>query len=448
MSAQERTPPVIKPASFLRDGFKVVTGTYAHVAMQIIVGILLVRVWGAEARGMLVAVLAFPDLMRIVGDLGQSKAVPYALGHKLDEIKPLVGVLMMLWIVSSFTLVLGMFLYYGAGAAEAPIVWIILAAATIPPDLFINYARGVALGLQEMGFFARLFWVRDPIILFGVILAAVLDLPAWSYLVILIISYSIVSALCIGLIAKHTKITLLWDVRRAVVMVGRGFKYAIGGVLMRMNYRFDIIILSLAVFALPKADLTNYSVGVALARMLWQLPIALNQVLFSRSVNSKDPLGFARKAARLMRVAVLFALPMSVGVYFIAPWAIPIVYGKDVDTAGRVTQILLPGIVAFFAARTFEADLTAKGKPWDIVYIMAPVVALNIILNILWIPEQGIFGAAWASTITFILGALLMTIVYARRVHMPLRELITPRVSDFDFPVVRRHLARFSRKRD
>ena len=56
--------------------------------------------------------------------------------------------------------------------------------------------------------------------------------------------------------------------------------------------------------------------------------------------------------------------------------------------------------------------------------------ALNLSLNILWIPRHGLLGAAWASTVSYSTQSAIMAFLFWRITAISPLKLILPRLSD------------------
>jgi O-antigen/teichoic acid export membrane protein len=83
--------------------------------------------------------------------------------------------------------------------------------------------------------------------------------------------------------------------------------------------------------------------------------------------------------------------------------------------------------------RILANDLYGRGKPELNIYISSASFALNIILNVLWIPRFGIIGASLATSISYTFAFLLITAVYSKVSGNRLWNIIIPRNSDFYF---------------
>jgi O-antigen/teichoic acid export membrane protein len=70
-------------------------------------------------------------------------------------------------------------------------------------------------------------------------------------------------------------------------------------------------------------------------------------------------------------------------------------------------------------------DLAGKGKPWIALKAMIPALIINIILNIILIPEKGANGAAIASTISYSIAAILFTFFYSKTSKVSIKQIFT-----------------------
>ena len=80
-------------------------------------------------------------------------------------------------------------------------------------------------------------------------------------------------------------------------------------------------------------------------------------------------------------------------------------------------------------------DLSGKGKPWVSLKAMTPALLINIILNVVFIPEYGAVGAALASSVSYSLAAILFIFFYSKETNIPVLDIIRYKASDFQ-PIV------------
>jgi O-antigen/teichoic acid export membrane protein len=150
----------------------------------------------------------------------------------------------------------------------------------------------------------------------------------------------------------------------------------------------------------------------------------------------------------LLRVGVIGASGMGACMAAVAPWLVPLVYGKDTSMAPWIMMILLPGIVGFFALHTLSTDLIAKGRPGLVAAVAGTALVLNASVCILYaIPTHGVWGAAVTTSASYLFAAASMLVVYLRVTRVPLREAVVPRLADFPIEQVLGRIRRAAPKR-
>ena len=214
-------------------------------------------------------------------------------------------------------------------------------------------------------------------------------------------------------------------------MIGHSFKFGLGMWSMKLNYRVGLIVLGLSAFAIPPGEIGNYSRALVVAMMLWRIPSMLGTIVFSRNVNAKDSRVMASQAALIARVTTIAGIPFAGALWIAAPWLMPAVFGPGFALSGEILRIFIPGILMFFMARVFDADLSARGRPLSVMSVMAPLAALNIVLAVVLIPHLGAKGPAWATSGCYVLGTIALGVVFARITGMRVIDVFLPRISDF-----------------
>ena len=77
-------------------------------------------------------------------------------------------------------------------------------------------------------------------------------------------------------------------------------------------------------------------------------------------------------------------------------------------------------------------DLAGRGKPWISMKAMLPALLLNIVLNLVLIPQYGANGASISSTISYTIAGLLFLFFYSKEVQIPIDQILSFKKSDFD----------------
>jgi O-antigen/teichoic acid export membrane protein len=133
----------------------------------------------------------------------------------------------------------------------------------------------------------------------------------------------------------------------------------------------------------------------------------------------------------LLRLSFIFAVVAALVMYFLVPYLVPPIFGDDYIPSIRILQLILPGIIMVVIFRILSGHIAGLGKPEIALYIFLPALAINVLLNLLWIPHYGGRGAAMATNVSYTVGSIGYMIAYARIVKIPLLEIITYKKSDF-----------------
>ena len=421
-----------KKRSFIRDTLSVMKSRVVMLALTFAIGVALARFLGPEGKGIFAALLVFPSLITSLADLGIRQATIYQLGKKEHAEEDVISVTMFFMMVSSLlSIAVGAGIYYFVDNPNFTLPLIVLALATIPMSLINSYSKGIFLGKEQVQRFSFTSWLITFIRLIGILLlVGAAGFYVTGALVAGLIASVALAVYSLWLISQHASLKVKFVPQVAWQMVSLGVVYAAALFVLGLNYKVDIVILQQLSIA---SEVGQYTQGVSLAELLWQLPAVLSVVLFSKGANAKDQKAFSRNVAKLMRVTLAVAALGSVALFFVVGFFIPLVYGQDFEPSVLVTRLLLPGVVAFTVYKVLNMDLAGKGRPWLSLYVATPAVLLNIALNLVFIPRYGANGAALASTVSYSVAAVAFIVVYSRAVQIPLRDLLRYRQSDFDF---------------
>src|SRR5690606_30071696 len=179
-------------------------------------------------------------------------------------------------------------------------------------------------------------------------------------------------------------------------------------------------------------ELGIYAKGAAITQYLWQIPMLLSTVVFARSAVSKDAKAFSMKVAQLLRVSFIIIGIVSVGLIFFSEWIIVGMYGESFRESTSVLNYLLPGVLILTIFKVMNMDLAGKGKPWVSMQAMIPALVINIVMNIILIPNMGADGAAISSTVSYGIAGLLFLFFYSKAVNLPIKEILKYKKTDFD----------------
>jgi O-antigen/teichoic acid export membrane protein len=310
------------------------------------------------------------------------------------------------------------------GSADAPLL--VLALAAVPMlvlQLCLQY-----LALAHHGFRAvNGAWLLVPVVTCtvngGLALAGALTVAAavgsW------VGGQAIATVLLWRSLARRFGPPARPDRALARRMLAFGARTHGGRVMLLGNYRLDQWILGGV--AGPR-ELGIYSVAVAWAETLFFLPTALATVQRPDLVRM-GPRAAARRAAQVLRVALVLTIPLAAGLIVLAPVLCAGMFGDEFAASAGQVRVLALGAFGIVALKLLGNALTAQGRPLRETAAIGVAFAAIVGLDIALIPAHGADGAAIASTIAYTLGGLAVAVLFIRA--LPARAAwLVPRPRD------------------
>ena len=172
-----------------------------------------------------------------------------------------------------------------------------------------------------------------------------------------------------------------------------------------------------------------YALAAWGGELLWLVPEALNPLLVHSSSDHRNgdrDLVAARTVRVGLGVTALAAVPMAL----LAAPLLGLLRDGAYLPAVAPLRALLPGIVAFAPGAILAGDFIGRGRPQWNTQASAVTVVANVGLCLLWIPGHGLLGAAWASSLAYALGAVVMLLRFRRLTGFSWPTILIPRLSD------------------
>jgi len=425
--------PIAK-RSYFQDILSYLGSNVTVTISNLVTGIVLSRLLGAAGFGLYSYLIVVPIIVIGFTQLGVRRSAIYHIGNKILPEENIVSALfiLLLWTSTLSIIICGLAYFFSETQPFDPLI-IVLALLTIPLLLSNVFAGGVFLGKEDIR--------RASILNAGpTLLTLVLTvLFVWVLkLAVLGAFIAIFTANLMTFIYSYRTIlysyhyTITWKYHESIIksMIKLGLVNALAIFVMQLNYRLDILMLR-KLSTLEEVGF--YSLAMQIAEQLWHIPVAVENVVLSRSANSQD-LSFVHKTvASTFRVSLLVGLFLSILIFFAAPLLIPWIFGEAFVQSVPMIQVVLPGVLILIGFRILNSRLTGMGKPQIAIYTFLPALIINFLLNLFLIPRFGGIGAAWATNVSYAAGSFFFILIYCREVKMSFREIITFRRSDFYF---------------
>ena len=420
----------MKNKSLFRDISGVFGSNVFAVAVILLSGILVARFLGPAGKGTFTALTVVPVIAASFAAMGIRRTAVYFTGSKkYDNAAVASAVIHILIITSLLAMTLTVITFFWLNNPAFTLKLITLTVLIIPFRLTTVYIGGIYLGQEKYRFANLMKWLVPAInLLLLVIFLVLLQMQIIGAVLALLLSGVIVSIIAIRRVYKDFSISWRWNSDLIKKMIRLGIMYAASLLILKLIYRIDILLLEQLADA---REVGFYSTAVNVAEQLWQIPLAVGIVIMSATANSANPDMMKRKVSALFRLSLIAGLAGGLVLFFITPWLIPVLYGDVFSPAVSLLQALLPGIILFIAFRILNSHFNGIGKPVYAVYAVAPALLLNIVLNFLWIPSYGAFGAAMATNASYVAGAVFMVGLYMKHTNTSASMLFLPKKSDF-----------------
>ena len=318
----------------------------------------------------------------------------------------------------------------GAVIAGASTHWTIAyaLAAAAPSTIVLAWQPAFYTGMQRLPRMnAQLIALEVLTIALVVLLVIPLHLGFDGALIGMIAANTVVSLLIVVDLVKAGGVQR-GEYRQAYrTVAGYGSQAAVNGILSLVNYRVDSILLAALMGA---TSFGIYSIAINVGQLLFVLSRSVTAAV-TRDIGVLPKAASAALAARTIRTVTALVACCAVICAAAAPSAIGIVYGSAFMPAAAPLYWLLPGIVAFATVGTFSAFfLFSLEQPGIATRMNSAMIAVQVAACLVLVPKYGLSGAAIASTITYLCGAIYATLKFRQATGIAIRDMWILRGSD------------------
>ncbi|AIQ45258.1 membrane protein [Paenibacillus sp. FSL R7-0273] len=201
----------------------------------------------------------------------------------------------------------------------------------------------------------------------------------------------------------------------------RLFTYGLGSYGNDLLGQFSTYIDQIIIAGLLRpADLGLYAVAVSLSRMVNFFSNSITVVLFPKAseLSKDEAISLTFKAFRISTTCTLLG---ALFLMLVAPLVIPLLYGKEFNTALTVFRLLLLEVTISGGTLILAQAFMALGKPKFVSILQGVGLLLVIPMLFLMVPKFGLFGAGVAMLLSAILRFLfiILNIRYNLKVKLP-----------------------------
>jgi PST family polysaccharide transporter len=381
-----------------------------RLALGVAVGGLVARYLGPEQFGVLNYALALVALFAILANLGLDALVVREIARNPGEREVLLG--------SAFALKLagGALALCGALAASFflreendSLPWLVLPAALAlmfqafdTVDLWFQsqLKARYAVVARNAAFIAAAI-VKVALVFLGASLAAF----AWT--VLLEAALAAIALAAAYRLQRHRITAWRASMTQGVLLLRQGWPLLLSGFMVAIYLRIDQVMLGQMAGA---EALGVYSSAVFLSEPLYLVPMAIvsSAAPALAQVRDSDPALYRTRLEQLFRLVVFLSIAMALPVSLFATPLIVLVFGQAYQDAGQVLAVHVWATVFVALGVASSQYLVLEGLTRISFERTLVGAALNIVLNLLWIPRYGALGCAWATLVSFAAASLFL----------------------------------------
>ncbi|WP_262731435.1 flippase [Alloalcanivorax marinus] len=412
-------------ATVLRRNIGMTLGRQVLAALaQFLLVVVIARQLGPEGNGFYAMAILVPTLMANFLNLGVGPATVYHVSRgDYSPRQAMAGNLKLAGWVSALGLLVAvpiLILWSDTLFPGIPPLLLYLGLAGFPLTLLVAYLNTVLQGMEDFRAYNVTILLPPYINLIAVVVALYgLKIGVEGAMVAYItgqLAGVVAATISLARKAHRTARTGAPMGRYGRTMLSYGWKAHLSNIVTFVNYRADIFLVNLL---LSPASTGVYVIAVQIAERLWMLSQAASAVLLPRLSAMRDNpegrLALTNKGALAVTLATALISILAAAALYVL---VEPVFGVEYREAVPAFLWLLPGIVAWAGARVQSNCIAAAGKPEWNMYSALVVVTVNLTGNALLIPDHGIVGAAWATSLAYLIDAMIKFCLIRKTRHI------------------------------
>lgn len=198
---------------------------------------------------------------------------------------------------------------------------------------------------------------------------------------------------------KYVPISLAFGWAKSRALLAEAFPLGVSLIFVYIYFRTDTLILWLYH---PGSPVGFYSLAYKVLENLIFFPAAFVGLVFPRLAETwfVDTARFRTLFSRTLRLLVLSAPGAAIGTFALAPWIVGILGGDSFAPAVTPLRVLSLAVLTIFLATLPGQAVVAIGAQKKALWIYGAGAALNVALNLVFIPRYSFMAAAWTTVIT------------------------------------------------
>lgn len=378
-----------------------------RMGVGLLVGVWIARYLGPEQFGLLSYAIAFVSLFGAIASLGLNGIIVRDLVKEPDDANTMLGTAFVLQFIGGF-LAFGLAIVV-IGFARPDDSSAKLMIAVLGFVMVFKSTEVVKYWFESQVQSKYTIWIENGVFLLFAIVKVALILGQASLMAFVWAAFVegvLVAAGLLGIYAWRGGYLSNWrpHYNRAKTLLKDSWPLILSGMAIMVYMRIDQIMLGQM---LGDEAVGIYSAAVRISEVWYFIPTAIVASVFPSIIEARKQSEslYYQQLQKLYDLMVLLALAVAVPMTFLSDWIIELLFGGAYGQAGNVLAIhIWSGLFVFLSV--------ASGK-WFVVENLTMLAlkrnlygaALNVILNLVFIPKWGMQGAAMATLISYSVAA-------------------------------------------
>lgn len=395
------------------------------ICLKVGLSVVTARTLGASGRGIFFSVAQFAGTYNTIGTLSIGEAFIYFVGCKQilrEKVFWTASVVIAIFIALLTAMLWVCFLFFKETVGDlVPLEYFTIILLLLPCMMSEYILASAIKSLREydlankLSLFSRIFILL--LVLISVTLVSTDVLTCLKAYTLAVFASTIMHFFALASVSSVVG-GVAWGQIKPLITYGSSLH--LGTLITEVEYRADIFIL---LYFMSVASVGIYSIGVALAQIIWFVSNSVNSILFPTLMNSQKE-GRPAFTAKVIRITLLINLNVAVILTIIGYPLTLALYGHEFAQSYLVFLVLLPGILFDCVGRGLITLLKSENWTLDISAIATFSLLVNLSLNVLLIPRFGIFGAAMASSLSYALRAIVLAHMCSKKTALSLNSMI------------------------
>jgi PST family polysaccharide transporter len=212
--------------------------------------------------------------------------------------------------------------------------------------------------------------------------------------------------------------TWSWSFQRTFVLLRESWFEMASQLALLLLFRLDTIMVQALRGA---ADAGTYGAAVRVSEVVYFIPPALATACMPALValRKRDKLRYEQRVAEYFALSFVLAAVCAAALVFAAPPLVALLFGKDFSGSAPILVVHAWSFIPFAIGTARTVYFTVEGKLWVNLPSVLTALALNAVLNWLWIPRWSGMGAAWATLIAYTAAWVLSSFVLPAAMDVP-----------------------------